>query len=208
MPSYKLTYFNARGRAENIRMLFALAGQEFQDVRMGTDGEKWEDVKKNFPLAALPVLEIDGKQLNQSKAIASYLARELGFYGANSWETAKVDEISGTVEDLWLPYLEAMFSKDDKAQKDATMKKLFEEKAPILLKFLEDQLCKNNEGQGFFVGNKISLADLNFHTSVETLEASSMLGLEKYPKLTALKARIEAHDKLAPYLAKRTKCDV
>ncbi|XP_022087462.1 S-crystallin SL11-like [Acanthaster planci] len=206
MPSYKLTYFDVRGRAETIRMLFAVAGQKFEDVRITE--EQWPETKKKVPLGALPVLEIDGKQLIQSKAIASYLAREFGFYGANSWESAKIDEISGAVEDIWLPYVRIIISSDDKSKKDAEMKKHFEEKAPVFLRFLEDQLCKNNEGDGFFVGKKISMADLNFHTSIESLETTSLLGLEKYPKLTALKARISAHDKLAPYLAKRAKTDI
>ena len=45
MPKYKLMYFNARGRAEQIRMLFALAGQKFEDYRF-KEGE-WAESKKN-----------------------------------------------------------------------------------------------------------------------------------------------------------------
>ena len=38
-----------------------------------------------------------------------------GFYGANSWETAKIDEIVGVVEDLWLPVIRIIFGEEDKA---------------------------------------------------------------------------------------------
>ena len=34
MPSYKLTYFDARGRAELTRLVFAAAGQSYEDVRI------------------------------------------------------------------------------------------------------------------------------------------------------------------------------
>ena len=34
MPVYKLTYFNARARAEVSRILFALAGVEYEDERI------------------------------------------------------------------------------------------------------------------------------------------------------------------------------
>lgn len=34
MPSYKLTYFNGRGRAELARLIFAAAGVPFEDERI------------------------------------------------------------------------------------------------------------------------------------------------------------------------------
>ena len=39
MPHYKLTYFPIRGRAECIRMVFAAAGVEFENVRVNP--EEW-----------------------------------------------------------------------------------------------------------------------------------------------------------------------
>ena len=43
MPSYKLTYFPGRGRAEPIRMCFAAADVKFEDVRIA--GEEWAAFK-------------------------------------------------------------------------------------------------------------------------------------------------------------------
>ena len=37
--AYKLYYFNARGAAEPIRIIFAQAGVEYQDFRM--ESEQW-----------------------------------------------------------------------------------------------------------------------------------------------------------------------
>ena len=34
MATYKLIYINARGRAETIRLIFAEAGVEYEDVRV------------------------------------------------------------------------------------------------------------------------------------------------------------------------------
>ena len=37
MSAYKLTYFQLRGKAEAIRMTFAVAGVDFEDVRVSLD---------------------------------------------------------------------------------------------------------------------------------------------------------------------------
>lgn len=44
MPSYKLSYFNARGRAEKIRLMFAAAGVEYEDYRF-KDFEEFKKLK-------------------------------------------------------------------------------------------------------------------------------------------------------------------
>ena len=43
MPAYKLIYFDGRGRAEHIRMMFAHAGVEYEDLRIG--GQEWKEMK-------------------------------------------------------------------------------------------------------------------------------------------------------------------
>lgn len=43
MPCYKVTYFNVRARAELTRLVFAAAGQEFEDIRV--DREAWQKMK-------------------------------------------------------------------------------------------------------------------------------------------------------------------
>lgn len=44
-PLYKLIYFNARGKAEHIRFIFAYAGVEYEDERISQD--KWPELKRS-----------------------------------------------------------------------------------------------------------------------------------------------------------------
>ena len=43
MTHYKLIYFNAKGRAELIRLIFAYADVNYDDVRIPRD--QWTDMK-------------------------------------------------------------------------------------------------------------------------------------------------------------------
>ncbi|VDD97883.1 unnamed protein product [Enterobius vermicularis] len=43
LPHWKLTYFNGRGRAETIRLLFAQAAVPYDDIRI--EREQWPAMK-------------------------------------------------------------------------------------------------------------------------------------------------------------------
>lgn len=56
----------------------------------------------DMPFGQVPVLEVDGKQLAQSYAIARYLARQHGLAGQDDWEQAQVDMYADCVKDFML----------------------------------------------------------------------------------------------------------
>ena len=52
------------------------------------------------PFGLLPLLEHNGKQVNQSKAIARYLAKKVKLVGDDDWENLEIDAIVDTLDDL------------------------------------------------------------------------------------------------------------
>lgn len=81
MPSYKLIYFPARGRAEIIRLAFAYNNIEFEDARL--PGPELFAARASGavkpPFGQFPILEVTEEgsttTLGQSAAIARFVAR-------------------------------------------------------------------------------------------------------------------------------------
>lgn len=205
---YKLIYFDGRGRAEAARWLFALADVPYEDVRYTQ--EEWKNgikEKLDTPFGQLPVLEIDdGKEvISQSLSIQKYLAEEFGFAGKTPIEKAKADMVVQCVQDfayaVWVNFFE-----EDKERKEKAEKKVKEEELPKFFKHFEAMLKKNNGGDGFFVGDSVTWADVAFAHQVEYV---SIVGLDAdtfladYPKLKALKDRVLQLPEIAAWVAKR-----
>jgi len=169
----QLSYFNIRGLAETTRILLALGGQDYEDVRFDLLPGKMEspafnEAKENgilkINLNRAPILTTeDGVSIGQSKAIERYLARRMGLMGTNDVEEALVDCITEHCRDVSDAKRQKNFSafaKDRSDEEKAQSKKeWFEEEMPVMLTKIND-VVKETGSDGFAVGNKASLADV------------------------------------------------
>jgi len=200
---YKLIYFNGRGRAEIVRLVFAEAGVDYTDERI--ERTAWPGtLKAETPFGQLPVLEVDGKKLCQSNTCARYLARQFKLAGKTELEQAQADMIVDCLEDSTKPILTFMFEKDE-TKKAELKKKYVEEQLPQFLTQLEALLKSNHGGDKFFVGDDRTWADLAFINFVgwTAMATGGADTLASHGKLKALKARVEALPKIHAWLAKR-----
>nr|XP_054774140.1 S-crystallin SL11-like [Lytechinus pictus] len=204
MPQYKLVYFNVRARAEISRYLFAQAGVEYEDCRLNS--EEFEAMKKDaskLPLGQLPVLVVDGERvIPQSQAIARYLAKQFGMYGKNVNEETTVDVLTDCVADIFTKMIKVSFEKDEATKKELS-KNFMEKDSVAILTFMETTLKKNGEGKGFFVGDKMTLADIAVFTLSEMLDNGFPGLMDKYPLLKDFAGRVRAQPKIAAWIAKR-----
>lgn len=196
MPSYKLSYFDAYGRGELARLIFAAAKQDYEDHRFSFD--EWKTIKPTTPFGVCPVLYIDGTPLCESGAIIRHLATDFGMNGANSLQAAYIEMVVGMLGDSYskLP----IFEKDEKV-KEEKFREVYKEKiCPVLEKFEKKIAEKKTK---FLIGDKLSYADLKLMHNLIMTERFDKSYLSKYPNLVAIKERVAATDGVKQYLAKR-----
>lgn len=209
MPEYKLTYFNLRAKGEVIRLLFALGDTKFVDERI--ELKDWGTKKESLPtlFGQLPLLTIDGHVYAQSLSIARYLAEKFGFAGKTDLDKLRADMIAHYCEDMLMALVKMslLFEKDENVKKEKGGKFEKEELSKYLTNF-EKLLKENKGGDGFYVGDAITWADLMVYQLVGTfikshgcIDVTPHLG--SYPKLAALLQRVAANPKIAAWIAKR-----
>ena len=203
----KFYYFDLYARGELTRLILAAAGKSYEDVRFNF--EQWPQYKPKMILGQCPVLELaDGTQLPQSITIARYVAREAGLAGADNLESAKIDAVIDTQRDANEDFFKFFFEKDEA------------KKAELLKKFLEETLVKHVENLGklkkaysedekYFVGKKLSWADIFVYQSIDTLVHNVPNVKGKFgTQFQSLTEAIHANAGLKEYLEKRPKSDI
>ncbi|KAK9701565.1 hypothetical protein K7432_011649 [Basidiobolus ranarum] len=211
MPStdnsrYELYYWPATGRAEVSRLLLQYGKANWSE-RHPTN---WPEEKPSTPFGCLPVLiehREDGSefQLAESHAIERYLARKFDLVGSNEREAALIDSFAEGWAALINAMVQTRFGKTDEAKEAGKVS--FKACSSEIIQYHEKQLEKN--GNGYYVGSKLSLVDLlaynmlqslkgvgskvfdgisGFDKLIETVESDSTIGSYARERLSAYQA--------------------
>ncbi|CAF1250146.1 unnamed protein product [Didymodactylos carnosus] len=200
MSNYKLYYFAGRGRAEVSRLIFAAAGQQYEDIRY--EHSDWPAHKQEMPLGQMPVLEFNKTKIPQSLSIARFLAKQFNLAGKDNLEQAKVDAVVDTIADLMRKLSPLMFDKDE-ARKQQAIKTFQEEELPKHLQNLEKLAELYGQNGAFFVGGSLTWADLLFYEMNSHLLKIDPNVLQKYARLTKNRQEVEKQPKVSDYLKSR-----
>ncbi|KAM5256093.1 glutathione S-transferase A1-like [Ctenodactylus gundi] len=182
-----LHYFNARGRMESIRWLLAAAGVEFEEkiVTCPEDLEKLNN-EGSLMFQQVPMVEMDGMKLVQSRAILNYIATKYNLYGKDAKERLLIDMYSEGMADLYEMTMQFPMMPPD--QKDAKLASIKDRTRNRFLPAFEKVL--KSHGQDYLVGNTLSRADVflvELLYSVEEVDSSLLAG---FPLLQAFKTRM------------------
>jgi len=186
--------------------LFAIAGVEYDDIHV--EGNEWDSLKTKTPFGQLPLLEFDGRVFCQSNTIARYLANKFGFAGKTELDKLQAEMIVDCIVDMTNP-MDAIYHEEDEKKRDEMIKKYAEGNLKTHMANLQKLLEANNGGNGFFVGDSITWADLAWLGVINWIYFLKFGPLvESFPKLAALRGRVEANPRIAEWIRKRPKYDI
>jgi glutathione S-transferase len=208
MAGITLHYFDFYSRGEVIRLILTYHGLDFVDHRV--DLHEWPALCSGgiSEFNQLPVLEIDGLRLVESRSISRYLCQKLGYYPSDRMDIYWVESICDLREDIYCAVAKAIESNDNEE-----LEKVYKEHIPWWLQKIENRLSRNNEGNGWFVGESVTRADFEvFELIWDGMLRPGMKDrfgylLSAAPKLEAFMQRFLASStRLQEYLDSRPVC--
>jgi len=211
MPQIKLYYMAFPfWRAEVSRLALHLGNVPFEDV---TDlpfktPEERAALRESgkAPFGQLPVLEVDGKIIAQTGAIARYCGKQGGFYPRNDdLAAAQIDMIIDTATDITMA-LGKTFGMEEAAKMEARAK-LGSETLPMYFKALE-KMMTDNGSTGFYVGKSMTIADLAMWRLLGWVTGGALDGLPKdtldaFPQLQANFQATTNNEKIKAWMAEK-----
>jgi prostaglandin-H2 D-isomerase / glutathione transferase len=197
-------------RAEVLRVTLYISGTPFEDVRISRE-EFINMIKTGFlpngkkvPFHQLPVIEVDGKIIGQTGAIARYCGKVSNLYSKHILEAAKIDQIIDAATDI--TNLVSPTIREKNEQKKIEDRKILTNKLlPRWFKYLENLL--SDENSEWFAENKMTIADIAMWRLLGWLTSGIIDGIpttivDDFPKLKNVHYNVHHHPKVKEWMMK------
>jgi len=197
-------------RAEVLRVSLYISNTPFKDIRISRE-EFINMIKTGFlpngkkvPFHQLPVIEVDGKIIGQTGAIARYCGKISNLYSDDNINAAKIDQVIDAATDITNLVSPTIREKD--VQKKLQDRLLLKNKLlPRWFKYLENILSE--ETSEWFVENKMTIADIAIWRLLGWLSSGIIDGIpttivDNYPKLKNIHYKVHHHPKVQKWMLK------
>jgi len=201
------------GRANVIRVMFELGGAEWEEACKDKNPmEAAKDVlgpnAKFYPNFAMPIVaHANDLVLSQSTNIMLFLGDKFGLSPDNAIERALANQVQLTVYDVFSEISnkrqELNKGNNTEDEKQQTLNEFLNTRFSTFLEFFEAQLKRNNDGKGWFFGNKPTFADVQVADLMRRYElgANDHYKECKFKLLKEHQKRFENVDKVKAFYA-------
>lgn len=173
----KLLYFEDRGNADLIKLLFSISDQPFESVQIKQS--EWNSYKSFMPFEQLPVLVInDDIRIAQTNTICRFLANLFKLEGCNNIEKSQSDMVNEQLKEC-ADYTVKNLHEFDQLKKQQQTTHFITNILPKTLNGYEKLLSLNTSK--FIVGNSLTWADLALVNAWEWLDDYSKQIVARYP---------------------------
>jgi glutathione S-transferase len=173
---FKLIYFEDRGRADLIKLLFSIVNCPYEDVKISPID--WNHYKTFMPFEQLPVLIINNEtKIAQATTICRFLANQFKLNGTNELDNIMCDMVVEQLRECGDDATHVMQEMD--LNKKQILKNRFIETLRKTLKGYENLLSMNRNK--YIVSNNLTWADLALVNGWEWLDDISKQMLNYYP---------------------------
>jgi glutathione S-transferase len=194
---FALYYFDIRGRAEAVRIVFHDTKTPFRDETP----QNWAEMKAQgikdgtIPFGQMPYLRHGNFHLVESNAILRYLGRKLDRYGSSEEHRSWVDMFLDATESLRSKYADFIYAQQGK--EDAKLAYLT--RVTEHLNYVENWLSRDGK-QKYLVGDDFTVADASFWELLDANLRLSATLLDKHLHVKAYHERVAGRPNVAAYL--------
>ena len=196
-------------RAEVLRVSLFLKDIPFEDTRVSRE-EFVHLIKTGFlpngkraPFHQLPVIEVDGKIIGQTGAIARYCGKISNLYSDDILQAAKIDQVIDAATDI-TNLVSPTIREKDQIKKMEDRKVLVNKLLPRWFRYLENLLSEDNSV--WFV-EKMTIADIAIWRLLGWLTSGIIDGIptsivDDFPKLKNIHHQVHTHPKVQEWMLK------
>ena len=196
-------------RAEVLRVSLFIKDIPFEDTRVSRE-EFVHLIKTGFlpngkraPFHQLPVIEVDGKIIGQTGAIARYCGKVSNLYSDDIVLAAKIDQIIDAATDI-TNLVSPTIREKDQIKKMEDRKVLVNKLLPRWFRYLENLLSEDDST--WFV-EKMTIADIAIWRLLGWLTSGIIDGIptsivDDFPKLKNIHHQVHTHPKVQEWMLK------
>ena len=189
-----------KGRGEPIRLALFIGGVEFEDNRL--KGSEFGALKQSgsLPLGQVPVMEVDGVMLCQSKSLLRLAGKLANLYPTDVVKAAICDQFVDTVDEIG-DHLGPTYGIQDAEKRITARKHLADNVFPTLYEKLNKLAAAHGE---FVAGSEITVADIHLFQAIQYFKMGILDGIpadsyDKYSNLLAIYEKVKNHPKVVEW---------